>query len=89
VGCREGPTNQRKHGISFDEAASVFHDPRSSTIADPLHSEEEDRFVILGESIKRRILVVVHVEREDTIRIISARLATPAERKTHEEGEEA
>ena len=77
-------TNRRKHGVTFEEAATVFNDPLSSTIRDPLHSEAEERFIILGQSIQRRLLVVVHTDREDTIRIISARVANAHERKTYE-----
>lgn len=80
--------NLKKHGVSFEEAGTVFGDPLSCTIADPLHSEEEDRFVILGESHRRRVLVVVFTERGDHIRIISARRASRRERKTYEEGSE-
>jgi uncharacterized protein len=77
--------NLRKHGVTFEEAASAFADPLSITIADPLHSEGEGRFVLLGRSHAGRLLVVVHVERGDSIRVISARAATRKERKTHEE----
>ncbi|MFH1267442.1 MAG: BrnT family toxin [Planctomycetota bacterium] len=80
--------NLKKHGVSFEEAGTVFGDPLSRTIADPLHSEEEDRFVILGESHRRRLLVVVLTERGDNIRIISARRASRRERKDYEEGSE-
>lgn len=76
--------NIKKHEVSFEEAATVFGDPLSLTIYDPLHSEEEDRFVIIGESVRKRLLVVIHVERKDRIRIISARKATKRERKTYE-----
>jgi uncharacterized DUF497 family protein len=62
-----------KHGVSFDEATTVFGDPRASTIHDPLHSLEEDRFVTLGASHRRRLLVVVFTDRGEKIRIISAR----------------
>ena len=78
--------NLRKHGVTFEEAASVFRDALSVTIADPFHSAEEDRFVIVGRSERNRTLVVVHSEVGDTIRIISARLATRAERRKYEEG---
>jgi uncharacterized protein len=78
--------NLKKHGVSFEEASSTFGDPLALTIPDPLHSEEEDRFVNLGESGRRRLLVVVFTDRGDRIRIISARLATPRERKDYEEG---
>jgi uncharacterized DUF497 family protein len=78
--------NFKKHGISFEEASTVFGDPRARTIHDPLHSEEEDRFVNLGESQRRRLLVVVFTERGGKIRIISARVATRLERDNYEEG---
>lgn len=72
------------HGITFDEASTVFKDPLSLAIFDPLHSENEDRFVLIGNSFKNRLLVVVHTERGDNIRIISARKATKNERKYYE-----
>ena len=78
-------TNWRKHGVTFEEAATVFTDLLSATIFDPLHSETEDRFIIIGQSMQRRLLVVVHTDRGDTIRIISARVANAHERKTYEE----
>lgn len=78
--------NLKKHGVSFEEAATVFGDPLSLTIDDPLHSKYEKRFVTMGESMRRRILVVVHAERGDNIRIISARVATRRERRAYEEG---
>jgi len=76
--------NEQKHGISFDEASTVFADPLSLTIHDPLHSEDEERFVLIGTSHKNRILIVVHTERGDNIRIISARKATKKERSYYE-----
>ena len=76
--------NLRKHAISFVEAATVFFDTLSVTIPDPLHSAEEDRFVITGLSNRQRHLVVVHSDRGVRIRIISARLASPSERKRYE-----
>lgn len=78
--------NLAKHGVSFDEACSVFGDPLTITIDDPLHSDNEDRFVNLGHSNKGRLLVVVFVERGNNIRIISARIATRRERVNYEEG---
>ena len=78
-------TNRRKHGVTFEEAATVFRDLLSSTIPDPVHSEDEERFIIIGRSIQQRLLVVVHTDRGDTIRIISARVANAHERKTYEE----
>lgn len=78
--------NITKHGVSFEEAMTVFADPLSSTIHDPEHSDEEDRYIILGESSRRRLLVVVFTDRDDRIRIITASLATRRERKNYEEG---
>jgi len=79
--------NRKKHGVSFEEASSVFADSLSVTIPDPDHSEEEDRFVTVGESDRRRLLVVVWTERGDNIRVISARRATRQERANYEEGQ--
>jgi hypothetical protein len=77
--------NFKIHGISFDEACSAFKDTLSLTIYDPLHSEEEDRFILIGNSVDNRLLVVVHTGRKDKIRIISARKATKHERNQYEE----
>jgi uncharacterized DUF497 family protein len=79
--------NWARHKVSFEEASTVFGDPFSRTIDDPLHSEDEDRYVIIGQSVRRRLLVVVHTIRGDNIRIISARIATATERTRHEEDE--
>ena len=73
------------HGVSFDEASTAFKDILSLTIYDPLHSDEEDRHILIGNSHKNRLLVIVHTERGDTIRIISARKTTKNERKRYEE----
>ena len=78
--------NLDKHGVSFEEAATVFRDPLSVTALDPDHSLDEERFITFGVSTSGRLLVVAHGDRDDTIRIISARPATPAERKIYEEG---
>lgn len=80
--------NLKIHKVSFDEASTVFGDTMSLTIHDPLHSDEEDRFVIIGNSHKNRLLVVVHVERGNRIRIISARKATRKEKIQYEENED-
>jgi uncharacterized protein len=77
-------TNIDKHGVSFDEATSVFDDPLFLTFADPAHSIQEQRFVIIGESAKGRLLVVSHTERAGTTRLISARPVTKQERKAYE-----
>jgi uncharacterized DUF497 family protein len=77
--------NFRKHGVSFDEATTVFFDDFSLTGDDPDHSKEEDRFITFGVSNTGRVLVVVHTDRDERIRIISARPATPYERRLYEE----
>lgn len=78
-------TNLAKHGVSFEEAATAFGDPSSLTIADLVHSESENRFIVLGTSHRGKLLVVVHTERGDNIRIISARAASRRERRQYEE----
>ncbi len=78
--------NLEKHGVSFEEAATVFRDTLSVTGSDPDHSVDEERFVIFGLSANARLLVVSHAERDDTIRIISARTADSRERTIYEEG---
>jgi uncharacterized protein len=85
---KKGRLNLKTHGISFDEASTAFRDPLSQTIEDPLHSENEERFVLIGQSIQGRILVVVHTDRGEEIRMVSARLATKKERLRYEENEE-
>lgn len=83
---RKATANRRKHSVGFDEAATAFGDPLAITIPDPDHSNDEDRFVLIGESVRGRLLVVVHTERGDNLRLISARLATASERRTYEQG---
>ena len=77
--------NRKKHGVSFDEAVTVFYDPLSATFDDPDHSEDEDRLVTVGYSVRGWLLVVCHVERGVVTRLINARRATASERKRHEE----
>jgi len=77
-------SNRRKHRVTFTEAASAFYDPFSATFPDPDASRTEERLVTIGHSSQGRLLVVVHTEQDETIRIISARLATAHERKRHE-----
>jgi uncharacterized DUF497 family protein len=77
--------NQKKHRVSFEEAATVFADPLEIMIDDPDHSSAEHRFISIGESFSRRVLVVSYAERGDKIRIISARRPTTRERRSHEE----
>jgi len=77
--------NQEKHGVSFEEAKSVFYDESAKLIHDPDHSDDEERFILLGFSSALRLLVVCHCyrENESTIRIISARKATKSESKNY------
>ena len=77
--------NLRKRSISFTEASTVFDDPLSVTVPDPDHSADEDRFIIVGQSHRRRSLIVSFTERGDRFRIISARELTRAESESYEE----
>lgn len=77
--------NQRKHNVSFTEASTVFADPLSATVFDPDHSDDEDRYIIVGFSNRKRLLIVSYTERANRIRIISARELTPIERQEYEE----
>ena len=79
-------TNLRKHGLSFREASTAFGDPLSITIADPDHSDDEQRFLLLGETFTGKLIVVAHVDRGETIRLISARVASGRERRVYEDG---
>jgi uncharacterized DUF497 family protein len=78
--------NIAKHGVSFEEAATIFGDPLAMTYYDPDHSQDEDRFLTFGHSEEGKLLVVSHTDRDDRIRIISARQATRRERKAYEDG---
>jgi uncharacterized DUF497 family protein len=78
--------NLSKHGISFEEAQTVFDDPLYVDFYDPDHSENEDRYIILGESSNSRILLVSYTERSDKIRLISARQVTKQELIAYQEG---
>jgi len=78
--------NVANYGVSVEEAATVFRDVLSATGADPDHSFDEERFVTFGISTGGRLLAIAHTDRDDTIRIISARPAAPSERKIYEEG---
>jgi len=82
--------NQKKHGVSFEEAESVFFDEKAREYFDPDHSDEEGRFLLVGRSYRLRMLLVCHCYREDerVIRIISARRATRAERSAYMRGRE-
>jgi uncharacterized DUF497 family protein len=78
-------SNWLKHGVSFEEATTVFSDPLSLTTGDLEHSIDEDRLIIIGFGDFRRLLVVIHTDRGGIIRIISARAATPRERRSYEQ----
>jgi len=83
--AQKAQANERKHGVAFGDAATAFGDPFSVTIPDPDHSVDEARFVLLGATYRRTIVVVVHADRGENIRIISARRATRAERRAYEQ----
>lgn len=78
-------SNVEKHGVAFEEAATVFADSNSLTIGDPAHSANEKRLITLGISERKRLLVAVHTERGDKIRIISARIASKKERLQYQQ----
>lgn len=78
--------NLLKHGVAFEEAKTVFEDPLYVDFYDPDHSEDEERYFIIGESTQRRLLIVSYTERENSTRLISAREVTRTERQTYEEG---
>ena len=82
---KKATVNRRKHRVSFEEASTAFGDPLSITIEDPHHSENENRLILIGKSEVFSTLVVVHIEKRETIRIISARKATNKEKKLYEE----
>jgi hypothetical protein len=77
-------TNLKKHAVSFDEGATIFHDPLIASMSDPDHSENEERYLSIGMSAQGRLLVVVHTQRGERTRLISCRKATSAERKIYE-----
>ncbi len=83
---KKAEANQRKHGVSFEEAATVFQDLNAVTFEDPDHSDEEPREVTVGLSRSGRVLFLSHCDRRKRIRIISARKATPKEREQYAEG---
>jgi hypothetical protein len=85
---KKAESNLAKHGLSFEEASTAFSDPLSRTKPDPLHSDEEDRLILLGITSAGRLVVVAHADRGETVRLISARLATPAERRRYEQTDE-
>jgi hypothetical protein len=83
---QKAAANARKHHVSFEEAATVLEDTLSITFRDPDHSIEEFRFLTIGRSSSGRIIMVAHTDREEAVRLISARPATRSERRSYEEG---
>ncbi len=83
---KKARANRRKHGVTFQEATSALRDVFSATAHDPDRSDDEERFVTFGVSSQGRLLTVSHTDRGNAIRVISARLATNAERQIYEEG---
>ena len=83
---KKAKSNLKKHGVSFEEAATALGDPMAATGTDPDHSITEERYVTFGVSEKGRLLVVSHTEEGEAIRIISARTARKGERELYEEG---
>lgn len=82
---KKAKSNLKKHGVSFEEAATALSDPMAATGVDPDHSISEERYVTFGVSEKGRVVVVSHTEKDETIRIISARKASKGERELYEE----
>jgi len=81
----KGKINLQKHEVAFEEASTIFEDPEFITFLDDEHSKDEERFITIGFSNKNRLLMVAHTERNNTIRIISARKATKNEEKFYQE----
>ena len=79
-------SNERKHGVTFSEAMTVFGDPLAVTGYDPRHADDKDRFLTMGTSVAGRLVVVSHTDRTGSIRIISVRIATRREREDYEDG---
>jgi hypothetical protein len=83
---RKAVSNLSKHEVSFDEAKTVFDDPLYVDFYDPDHSDDEERYLIIGKSNQGRLLITSYTERGESIRLISARIVTRSERKVYEEG---
>ena len=83
---KKAATNLERHGVSFDEAATVFSDPLYIDFYDPDHSVDEHRYLIMGQSTAGRLLIVSYTERDEVVRLISARELTSIERRAYEEG---
>jgi uncharacterized DUF497 family protein len=83
---KKATANVKKHGVTFQEAATIFGDPLAITFDDPDHSMSENRYITFGLSLQKRLIVVSHTERGDRTRIINARLMDRKERRIYEEG---
>ena len=83
---KKATTNVKKHGITFQEAATIFGDPLAITFNDPDHSVNENRYITFGQSLQKRLIVVSHTEHGDRTRIINARLMERKERRIYEKG---
>jgi uncharacterized protein len=83
---KKAASNLSKHGVSFDEAKTIFDDPLYIDFYDPNHSDEEERYLIIGVSSQGRLLIASYTERDESTRLISARVVTRAEREAYEEG---
>jgi len=83
---KKAASNEQKHGVTFQEAATIFGDPLSLTFEDPDHSIGEQRYITFGLSLYERLIVVLHTDRRESIRIFSARTMTRREKKIYEEG---
>jgi uncharacterized DUF497 family protein len=83
---KKATANVKKHGVTFQEAATIFGDPLAITFDDPDHSVSENRYITFGLSLQKRLIVVSHTERGDQTRIINARLMDRKERRIYEEG---
>ena len=83
---KKATPNVKKHGVTFQEAATIFGDPLAITFDDPDHSVSENRYITFGLSLQKRLIVVSHTERGDRTRIINARLMDRKERRIYEEG---
>jgi len=82
--AKKAISNTRKHGVTFEEAKTVFFDPLGFTVFDPDHSEQEDRYVTMGMTDRYRLVIVSHTDRGESVRIISARLPDPQETQEYE-----
>lgn len=82
---KKARSNKRKHGVSFEEAMTIFGDKKELMISDPDHSDEEERFLSIGMSDRKRLLLVSYTEQNERIRLISARVTTRTEQREYEE----